>query len=418
MQSLQLNLVKHIGRGNMLQSEKIIEMVKKAEPKLIEERRRFHINAELSCMEFETAKYIVLEMAKIGLSPVWVREPVSAYYVLDTEKPGKTLAFRADMDALAIVEDEYNLKQKKSAVSKNPGVCHACGHDGHAAMLLTIARILVECKADLCGKFIFFFESGEEKGAKYDTSDAFVEVLKEIKPDAIWGMHLCSFMECGKISVQQGERMATSGRFEIKINGKGGHGSTPHLAINPLNAVAEIACELQKIIPQNVPENEVATLAVTSIQGGEKWNIIPDDCIIKGTFRCCSKNVYDLISERIVSAVESACNLHGCTAEYIHKPGSDEFKPVVNDAKLSAVAEKALDKILPGARVCQPVWMASESFGKYQKILPGVFAFVGVKNNELGSGAQHHNAKFDIDESALALGVCATIQFVSDFICS
>ncbi len=101
----------------------------------------------------------------------------------------------------------------------------------------------------------------------------------------------------------------------------------------------------------------------------------------------------------------------------MHKPGSDEFKPVVNDAKLSVIAEKSVNKILPGVRVRQPVWMASESFGKYQKVVPGIFAFVGVKNNELGSGAEHHNAKFDIDESSLALGVCATLQFVADYIC-
>ena len=222
------------------------------ETKLIEERRKFHINPEISCKEFETAEYIVAEMSKLGLFPVWVREPVSAYFIFDTEKPGKTLAFRADIDALAIQEDEYNLKQKKSAVSKNPGVCHACGHDGHAAMLLTIARAIVACKDYLCGKFLFFFESGEEKGATHDTSTPFVNILKEIAPDAIWGMHLCSFMDCGKISVQQGARMATSGRFEIKIIGRGGHGSTPHLAINPLNAAVEIASKIQTIIGNEI----------------------------------------------------------------------------------------------------------------------------------------------------------------------
>ena len=402
----------------MLKSERIIEIVKELETKLIEDRRRFHINAELSCVEFETAKYIDSEMQKLGLTPVWVRQPVSAYYVLDTGKPGKTLAFRADMDALAIQEDEYNLKKKKTAVSKNPGVCHACGHDGHTAMLLTIARAIFKSKADLCGKFIFFFESGEEKGAKQDTSDPFVEILKEIKPDAIWGIHLCSFMEYGQISVQPGERMATSGRFEIRINGKGGHGSTPHLAINPLNAAVEIASKLQTIIPQNIPAKETASIAVTSIQGGDTWNAIPETCMIKDTFRCCSEMVYDLISNQIISAVETACRFNNCTAEYLHKPGSDEFKPVINDAKLSAIAEKSVDKILPGTRVIEPVWMASESFGKYQKVVPGIFAFVGVKNKELGSGADHHNAKFDIDERSLALGVCATLQFVSDFVCS
>ena len=402
----------------MLKTEKIIETVKKLEPKLIEERRMLHINAELSCIEYETASYIVSEMALLGLDPIWVREPVSAYFVFDTKKRGKTVAFRADIDALAVCEDEYNLNQKKLVVSKNQGVCHACGHDGHTAMLLTIARAIVACKEDLCGKFIFFFESGEEKGAMRDTSTPFVNILKEIKPDVIWGMHLCSFVDCGKISVQAGARMAASGRFEIEIKGRGGHGSTPHLAINPLNAAAEIAFKIQRTIPKSLPADEVATIAVTGIQGGSAWNIIPDTCMLTGTFRCCSQDVYDLITDKIITIVEASCKEAGCTYSYIHRPGSDEFKPVVNDATISKVAERALDKILPGARASVPVWMASESFGKYQKIIPGVFAFVGVRNETLGSGADHHNAKFDIDERALSLGVFATLQFVSDFVCS
>ena len=402
----------------MLQREKIFEIVKKLEPKLIEERRRFHINAELSCKEYETAAYIISEMAKLGLSPVWVREPVSAYFIFDTQKPGKTVAFRADIDALALQEDEYNLKQKKIAVSKNPGVCHACGHDGHTAMLLTVARAIVECRNDLCGKFIFFFESGEEKGASHDTSTPFVNVLKELLPDVIWGIHLCSFMDCGKISVQAGARMATSGRFEIRITGNGGHGSTPYLAVNPLYPAAEIASNIQKNIPNSIPDGEIATIAVTSIQGGETWNVIPDTALIKGTFRCCTQTVYDHMSKQIISIVETACKSGGCTYEYIHTPGSDEFKPVVNDAAISAIAEKSLDTILPGARIEEPVWMASESFGKYQKVLPGLFTFVGIRNEELGCGAVHHNAKFDMDENALALGVALTLQFVSDFICN
>ena len=400
----------------MLKRERIFEVVKEMEPRLIEERRRFHLNAEPSCEEYETAGYIVSEMGKLGLSPIWVREPVSAYFVFDTQKPGKTIAFRADIDALPLQEDEYNLKQKKIVVSKNPGVCHACGHDGHAAMLLTIARAIVECQDDLCGKFMFFFESGEEKGAAYDTSSLFVEVLKQWDPDVIWGMHLCSFMDSGKISVQEGARMATSGRFEIMIVGRGGHGSMPQLAIDPLYPAARVALDIQKSIPASIPEDEIASVAVTSIQGGETWNVIPDTALVKGTFRCCTQNVYHLISEQIRSIVDTACKESGCTYEYIHIPGSDEFKPVINDKQIASVAERAVDRILPGARIEGPVWMASESFGKYQKIVPGLFAFVGIGNEELGSGADHHNAKFDMDEKALALGVLSTLQFVSDFI--
>ena len=400
----------------MLTTEKIIETVKAHESQLICERRMLHINAEPSCMEYHTAEYVFNEMSKLGLSPVWVREPVSAYFLFDTQKSGPTLVFRADMDALSITEDEYNLKQKKTAVSKKPGVCHACGHDGHTAILLTVARAIVECQDELCGRFIFFFESGEEKGAAYDTSTPFVNILKELRPNAIYGIHLCSFMDCGRISVQAGPRMAASGRFEIKINGRGGHGSTPHLAINPINAATDIAAAIQKEIPEKVPEDEVFTVAVTSIQGGQTWNVIPDSCILKGTFRCCSQNVYELLSNEIRASVERTCDETGCTYEYLHTPGSDEFKPVVNDARLSAIAEAALDKILPGARTDEPVWMASESFGKYQKIVPGLFAFVGIRNEALGSGAGHHNAKFDMDEAALSLGACATLQFAVDYL--
>lgn len=402
----------------MLQSEKILELVKELEPKLIEERRRFHVNAELSCKEYETAEYVLSEMSKLGLKPVWVREPVSAYFEFDTGKPGKTLAFRADLDALPLQEDEYNLKQKKAAVSKNPGACHACGHDGHTAMLLTVARAIVACKEDLCGKFIFFFESGEEQGASRDTSTPFVNILKELRPDAIWGIHLCSFMDCGKISVQAGPRMATSGRYEIKITGKGGHGSTPYLAVNPLYPASEIAFNIQKIIPPSIPKDEVATIAVTSIQGGETWNVIPDTAVVKGTFRCFSRNVFDLIAKQIGSIVETAYKNFGCAYEYLHAPDGNEFKPVINHPEISAIAERSLDKVLPGARVEEPAWMASESFGKYQKALPGLFAFVGIGNEALGCGAAHHNPKFDMDERALSMGVALTLQFASDFVCA
>ena len=400
----------------MLHSDKIREIVKELEPQLIEERRRFHIHAERSCEEYETAAYIVCEMEKLGLSPVWVREPVSAYFVLDTEKPGKFVAFRADIDALPVQEDACNLKQKKAVVSQNSGLCHACGHDGHTAMLLSIARAIVRCKDDLCGKFIFFFDSGEEKGAAYDTSTPFVKILKELRPDVIWGMHLCSFMDCGKISVQAGARMAASGRFEIEIKGRGGHGSTPHLAVNPLYPAAQIATKIKELAPQ-IPKEEVATIAVTSIQGGTSWNVIPETATVKGTYRCCGENVYRFLSENVLSIVEDACKEGGCTYSYQHTPGSDEFKPVVNDKNIAAIAERSLDKILPGVRAWEPVWMASESFGKYQKVVPGMFAFVGIRNEELGSGAAHHNGKFDMDERALSLGVAMTLQFVSDFVC-
>ncbi len=399
----------------MLQIEKILDIVKSLEPKLIEERRRFHENAELSGVEFETMVYILDEMTKLGLEPVWIREPVSAYFVFDTGKPGKTLALRADIDALPIDEDEYNLKQKKAVVSKNAGACHACGHDGHAAMLMSIARAVVANKDELCGRFIFFFESAEEGEAEFDCAELFCDVLKTLKPDAVWGMHICGFMDCGKISVQAGPRMASPGCFEIKIIGRGGHGSKPYQSINPLNTAAELVTKLQTIISTKIPTDEIATLAVTAINGGDTWNIIPDTCTVLGNFRCCSQKIYNLIGEQIRLITESVCAANSCSFEYIKMPNGEVIRPVVNDPEISAIAEAALDKILPGARIQEPIWMGSESFGSYQRVVPGVFAFIGVRNEELGSGAAHHNAKFDMDERGLALGVATTLQFVSDF---
>jgi len=183
-----------------------------------------------------------------------------------------------------------------------------------------------------------------------------------------------------------------------------------------LNAAADIASALSKDIQKGVSADQPFSIALTSIQGGEVWNIIPETCLLKGTFRCCSQEIYESVSEQIQSIVDAFCVQSGCTYEFTYEPGVDEFIPVINDGVISSIAEKAMEKILPGVCADEPAWMASESFGKYQKIVPGVFAFVGIRNEALGSGAGHHNSKFDMDERALSLGVLATLQFVSDFL--
>lgn len=399
-----------------MKTDKIVRAVKALETKIIEDRRRFHIDAEVGGNEYRTMGYILSEMTALGLEPIWVNEGLSAIFEFDTGKSGKTLVLRADIDALAMQEDEFNLKQKKVVVSKNDGACHACGHDGHAAMLISVAKIIVENKDGFSGKFVFFFESDEEGSGKFDCSSAFVNYLKAKNPDAIWGIHLVGFMEKGKISVQAGPRMAVPGMFKVKIIGRGGHGSCPQQAINPISAAAELVCKLQSIISTAVPADEIATLAVTSVQGGDIWNVIPDSCMVMGNFRCCSQSVYNIFADQIPVVVEGICAANQCKAEYIRIPQKcDKVHPVWNDEKLSGIAEKALDKLFPHSRVSESVWMASESFGMYQDVVPGVFAFIGVKNEDLGSGAAHHNAKYDIDESALLYGVALTVQFASDF---
>ena len=395
-----------------MRKEAKIEISEAIRTQLVEERRRFHAWPEASGKERETAAYVQGEMAKLGMSPVWAADTLSAFYLLDTGRPGKTLVLRADMDALPVPEDEENLVGKKVCVSQRPGYCHACGHDAHTAMLLAAARILTERKEELQGRIYFLFESGEENMATYDKVCA---QLQQMDVDAVWGVHVTAFMDTGTISVQAGPRMSGHGPFHIRVYGHGGHGSRPDQAVNPVVTAAEIACKLQSVVPLQVSPFDAGVLTVSAVRGGEAWNVIPDSCDILGGLRYFTPAVYEKMMQQMDRIVKGVCLANNCRAEYIRKPILRAA--VNNDPALSALAERAVDKVLPGARVEQDPWMASESFGSYQQLVPGVFAFIGTKNEAFGSGALHHNEKFDVDEACMPLGVAATVQFACDFLC-
>ena len=397
----------------MLETKVILETVAGLEQEMSANRRKLHENPEPSGAELKTAAFIAAEMKKLGMEPIWIKEPLAAYYVLDTGRPGKTVALRADIDALSMPEDEQNLKGKKVCVSKVPGVCHACGHDGHTSMLLAAAKALTAHKDALCGKIMFIFESSEEMIATA-TYPAIVEMLKQQKPDVIWGIHLYAMMKTGTVSVQPGPRMSGAGSFEIKIIGRGGHGSRPDQSINPVVTAAEITGKLNTIVPLQIAPDEAGVVTVSCLQGGETWNIIPDTCTIIGGIRYFSVENFEKIVSRIRIITDSLCAANDCKAEYITMPKL--MYPVINNPAISKIAAAAVEKVLPGGVVEEPAWMASESFGAYQDVVPGVFAFVGIQNEELGSGAAHHNVKFDLDEKALSIGAAATLQFVSDFL--
>ena len=387
------------------------ETSQKVQMQLVEERRRFHAWPEIGGEEKETAAYIAAEMAKLGMKPLWAEDTFSAFYLLDTGKPGKTLVLRADIDALPMPEDGENLAGKKACVSLRGGFCHACGHDAHTAMLLAAARILAKKKDALRGKIWFLFESGEENGA---SSRQVCRTLQTLQADAMWGIHVVSFMDTGTISVQAGPRMAGSGPFCIRIHGHGGHGSRPDQAKNPVVAAAEIVCKLQSVVSLQLSPYDAGVMNVASIRGGETWNIIPQSCEIQGGMRYFDDAVLEKMQAQMEKIVQGVCLANDCTAEFIQLPA--QMPAVRNDPKLSALAERAVDKVLPGARVEREPWMASETFGCYQKMVPGVFAFLGMKSESVGSGALHHNGKFDVDEACMPLGVMATVQFACDFL--
>ena len=394
--------------------EETIRLVQAQYEQMVADRRHFHAWPERSGEERETAAYIQKEMAKLGMTPVWTEGTApSALYLLDTGKPGKTLVLRADMDALPMPEEAENLAGPKVCVSQRPGFCHACGHDAHVAMLLGAARVLAEKKEALQGKIWFLFESAEEKCSE-EFYRPVLEALRKVQPDALWGVHVTAFMPTGTVSVQAGPRMSGHGPFHIRIHGKGGHGSRPDQAVNPVVTASEIACKLQSVVPLQVSPFDAGVLTVSSVRGGEAWNVIPDTCDILGGLRYFTPEVYEKMNQRLHRIVEGVCLANDCRAEFLAEPMLRSA--VNNDPALSALAERAVEKVCPGAVVDQEPWMASESFAWYQAEIPGVFAFVGMQDAEVGSGALHHNGKFDVDEKCMTFGAMATVQFAADFL--
>ncbi len=396
----------------MWQAEKIRALAQEQMAQMVQDRRHFHAWPETGGEEVKTCAYIREEMAKLGMEPVQVEDTWSTFYLLDTGRPGKTLVLRADIDGLPMAESEENLVGEKVCVSGREGFCHACGHDAHTAMLLAAARILTAQKEALRGKIWFLFESGEENGA---SSRQVSRTLQSLQADAIWGLHVMASMDTGTICVQAGPRMAGSGPFCIRIYGHGGHGSRPDQAVNPVVTAAEIVCKLQSVVSLKLSPYEAGVMNVASVRGGETWNIIPASCEIQGGMRYFEDAVFEKMQAQMEQIVEGICLANGCTAEFVKLPAL--MPAVSNDPKLAALAERAVDKVLPGARVEQEAWMASETFGRYQQIVPGVFAFLGMRNAAVGSGALHHNGKFDVDEACMPLGAAATVQFACDFLC-
>jgi amidohydrolase len=386
----------------------ILEKVAKTDKYLREVRRHLHENPELSGKEFETAKFIQAELAKLGL-PVTKVPGTGFYAVLDTRREGKTVGLRADIDALPIPENPENLKQPKKWLSKNAGVSHACGHDGHVAILLGAARVLTEIKAELTGKFIFIFEEGEETNSGIA---AMVEALRPLKIDAIYGNHLKSSLPTGAIYIQEGAIMAGTGTVAFDVIGRGGHASRPDLSVNPVFAAANILTGISIAWNNQRDITKTLTLGIAQIHGGEMYNVIPNSVFIGGTLRFFDKSEGEKGFAILKKTSEDIASAHGCTVDF-HDINGVRVGPVVNDSALAGFARKTIGEIYPDKIVAgrEYIWYAAETFALYSSLAPTLFTFVGIKNDELGSGAEHHNDRFDIDEDALGYALGAMLQF-------
>lgn len=395
----------------MVLTKEFIE-AKMAEEKdyMIQMRRWFHENPELSGKEFNTHAKLLEEINKLGL-PYEVCATNGIVVTMECGKPGKTIALRADIDALPMPEDAENLACKKVAVSKVDGVAHTCGHDAHMAMMLVAMKVLNEIKAELSGTILICFEEGEETGTGIG---GMMDLLKTKKIDNVWAIHVYAPLEAGKITVQGGPRMAGVCGWSFKLRGRGGHGSRPDLAVNPMYAAAQIVTTLESFWHTHIDIRETVTFSVGKFQCGTQGNIIPEIADVAGSIRFFNMEEGRKAKALVEKTIKSIAELHNLELVEMHV---GFMGSCINDYKAAEIATRGLTKVLPEGTVveCDP-WYASESFSYYLDMAPGVLAFLGIKNPEKGIGADHHNIKFDIDEEAMEIGAKSTVAFAVEML--
>jgi amidohydrolase len=298
------------------------------------------------------------------------------------------------MDALPIVEETG-----ASYASQNPGVMHACGHDGHTAILLTVAKMLHAQRDKLAGTVKFVFQPAEEgMGGAERMIDG--GILENPKVDVTLALHLWNEKPLGWIGIADGPALAGAEIFKVKVRGKGGHGAIPHLAVDPVLASAQIICALQSIVTRNVAPLQAAVISVCTIHGGEAFNVIPPEVEFTGTIRTFELDVRSRVLKRFEEVVLGTAKAMGCQVEIDLK----RLTPAtLNQPKIATRIQAVTRRLFPDADVdtANNITTGSEDFAFILEKVPGCFFFVGSANKEKGLDAGHHHPKFDFDEAAL-----------------
>lgn len=370
-------------------------------------RRYFHRNPEPSMKEEGTAKRIREELDRMGISWFSATETGTVGVIEgDGTCPENILALRADIDALELTElVEWDHK------SQIAGMMHGCGHDAHTAMLLGAARILKDkVKGKFPGTIYLLFQPGEEStlGAKYVVETGVLDGIK-----AIYGQHLWSYYDTGKLLTRGGRMMAGAKMFDIYFTGVGGHGSSLDKCVNPLIPAAVTAMSLQTIVSQNVNAKDIASLCVGQINGGSRNNIVPESAHLGGNFRTFSRETEETVCKRICQIAEHVSAAYDVKAEVTF---SRSIPSLHTDPALTKVLEGSLRKVVGEENLVElPIEMGSEDFSEYGVLCPCVYSFVGCRNDEKGCNAGHHSGYFKVDEDSLKYGVAAYVQFVLDY---
>ncbi|MCI8464266.1 MAG: amidohydrolase [Lachnospiraceae bacterium] len=371
--------------------EKLKEIAGAYRSSVIAHREYLHMHPELPFHEKNTSAYIRGELERIGIPYECCEGNYGIVASIEGEGTGKTIGFRADMDALEIGE-----KNEVPYCSKVPGVSHACGHDGHTAVLLGLAEALFEHRELLAGKVVLFFQPAEELapgGAKAMVEQGFADEVSEV-----YALHFQGEAETGIIKTTTGAIMANADAITIRIHGKSAHAADPNLAADALLAGAAAVCALQNIVSRFVNPLDAAVVSICTFRSGENvHNILQDEAVLLGTVRTFSQEARERIEKKIHEVLRGICEIYGTSYELDYQKG---YPAVINDEETAKGAILAMEQAGFQVELCRPD-MGGEDFAYFLNHRPGVFSYIGCGNREKGMTSSVHTPWFDIDPNAL-----------------
>lgn len=361
----------------------------------LEHFHHLHAHPELSFEEYETSAYIKKQLTALGIRLEEGIRGTSVVGVLEGSQPGPSIAFRADIDALP-VQEETDLEYKSTV----PGIMHACGHDSHAATLLALAKLLADHPELVKGKVKFIFQSAEEKipgGAKGLCEDG---VMKDV--DAIYGLHCSSLMPMGLITSNIGPNSACIGIYEVTVHGKGGHGSAPHDAVNPVPVACMLASAINQILAEKASPLERAVFTVSYIRGGEYPNIIPSEVTLGGNLRTFNNQLTAGLFKQLHKICDGICGAYGCTCDVHTTIG---YPSTINTEQETLLVRQAIETMGYTWKTEEPD-LGGEDFSYYLLEKPGSFFSVGMADPQhIAKAAPHHNCRFQLDERGLLIAL-------------
>jgi amidohydrolase len=368
----------------------------KLRAEVIATRRHLHMHPELGFEELETSKLIQQRLRDLGYDVHAGIATTGVVGIMRGTKPGRTIMLRADMDALPLSEENAHEFRSRAA-----GKMHACGHDGHVAILLGAAALIADRKDELAGTVCLLFQPAEEGkgGAKKMVDEG---VIERFGIERAYGLHLSSKYPVGTLGFREGPFYASSDSLEIEINGRGGHGAAPHETVDPILSAANFITSVQQVVSRVIDPTEPAVITIGAIHGGTTHNIIPGSVTMMGTVRAFSSDVRQAMPERIERVLSSCCKMAGTsyTFDYLWR-----YPVTVNDPQQTQYARALAQTVVEGERVidCAKL-MGAEDFSFFAERVPACFYTLGAQGGESTSNP-HHSGTFDIDERALETGV-------------